>query len=101
MFLFPETLESALERFEDRVKYFITSIDKTSISGDLYTLGLRKSSGKVVVDNLEDIPEDFKITKVTIDADKKKLKEALALGVDIKGARVEYEPTLMKKIKTT
>lgn len=93
-------LEKNLEDFETRVKAFIRALDRDKIEGDLYTLGFRKSAGRVIVNDLDALPEEYKTTKVTIDADKKKLKETLALGIEVPGAVIEYEPSLTRKIKT-
>lgn len=92
-------LERGLERFEDRIKTFVKTIEKEKLDGDLYSISLRKSTGKVIVNDLDAIPEEYKVTKVVVDADKKKLKETLSLGIDIPGAVIEYEPTLKLSVK--
>lgn len=38
--------------------------------------------------NLEEIPEEFKRTKVTVDADKTAIKKAIKAGTDVPGAEV-------------
>jgi hypothetical protein len=86
--------ETALERLEERTLTFISDLGKESTEGNLYSLGKRKTSGRVVVDDLEALPQEYKTTKVVIDADKKALKDVLALGVDVPGAKIVYEPTL-------
>jgi len=47
---------------------------------------------RVVINDENLIPDDFKVTKIEID--KQKLKEALKSGVEIKGATLENNETL-------
>lgn len=93
-----KALEKAIVRFEDRVKYFLRATQKESIKGDIYTLGLRKTAGRVVIEDMDALPAEYKTEKITIDADKTKIKNTLNLGLPVPGARLDVEPSLKKSI---
>ena len=56
-------------------------------------LKLRKSSS-VQVDDVNSLPKEFKVTKVTEQADKKAIKEALNSGAEIEGCSILTKETL-------
>lgn len=48
-----------------------------------------RKSEKVVIDDLEKLPEEYVRTKVTREADKTNIKKALKEGIEIEGCRLE------------
>ena len=81
---------------------------KTSLSTACQTLGFEKIEGihakisfrkseKTVIDNLEEIPQEYKIEKVTYTADKTKIKEALKSGLNVSGAHLEENKSIQIK----
>lgn len=57
------------------------------IETPLNKFGIRKSSSVEVLD-VNELPKEYKVVKVTEQADKKKIKEALQNGVEIKGCTI-------------
>ena len=81
---------------------------KTSLSTACQTLGFEKIEGihakisfrkseKTVIDNLEEIPQEYKVEKVTYTADKTKIKEALKSGLNVSGAHLEENKSIQIK----
>ncbi len=93
-----KTLENAIERFEERIKYFMREVQKDKLTGDIYTLGFRKTAGRVVIEDMEALPPEYKVEKVSIEPDKTKIKNALNLGLPVPGAHLDTEPSLKKSI---
>jgi len=52
-----------------------------------HTFGTRKSSS-IEVDNVNSLPSEYKVVKVTEQADKKALKEAIKAGEEIEGVEL-------------
>lgn len=92
-------LEKNRDRFHESIIGFIQALGKEKLDGEIYSICLRKSPGKVFVDKADAIPTEYQIIKTVVDIDKKKIKEAIGIGIDVPGARVEYEPGLQLKIK--
>jgi len=53
----------------------------------LHKFGIRKSTS-VEVDDVNNLPDKFKVVKVTEQADKKAIKEALQSGEEVAGCRI-------------
>lgn len=56
---------------------------------DKNTFTVRKGSVSVVIDNEDLLPDELVDTTVVVAPDKKKIKEAIEAGVEIKGAHLE------------
>jgi len=78
------------DRLLDAVKLF------GEFQAGTLTFGTRKSE-TVIVEDVNNLPKDYKITKVTESADKLKLKSALRKGEEIEG--VSLQSNLNLKIK--
>ena len=76
---------NAIERMKKTIKdaMILHGIDK--IQGDLINLSLRKSPASVVVENEDQIPDDYKIEQPK-KLDKKAVVDALKKGFEVKGA---------------
>ena len=53
------------------------------------TLTVRKGSVSVVIDNVDQLPDELVDVATVVAPDKKKIKEAIEAGEDIKGAHLE------------
>lgn len=94
-----ERHEAALDALKGRILQLLDICEGGTLTGDLYTLKMRKSGGKVVVHNEDEIPAKYKIIKQSEVVDKKLMLQDLKLGVKIEGADIAYEPTLSKGVR--
>lgn len=97
-----------IERLEDIKKRYDTLVDKIyyNLSKACKCLGVVKIEGmhaaisfqkseRIVVDNLEDIPCEFKTIKTEVYADKRKIKEVIKNGGYVDGAHLEEHRNLI------
>lgn len=89
-----EALLSRADQLKAYVKESMVELGKKKIESDLFTLSLRKSSGKVVINDESLIPECYRRVKMTSSPDKTWIKEALKDGVEVEGAELVKEHTL-------
>lgn len=92
-----EALLSRADQLKGYVKESMEELGKKKIESDLFTLSLRKSSGKVVIKDESLIPECYRRVKMTSAPDKTWIKEALKDGVEVEGAELVKEHTLQIK----
>ena len=105
-----EEIDREIERLtaiKDKVDNTVGRL-KTSLSTACQTLGFEKIEGihakisfrkseKTVIDNLDEIPQEYKVEKVTYTADKTKIKEALKSGLNVSGAHLEENKSIQIK----
>ena len=77
------------DRLKEYLRYQLSRLNQSTVETDLHTVFLRKGAMRVVVDDLEALPEDYQ--RVTVEADKSGLKSALK-DADIPGAHLERGP---------
>jgi len=101
-----EFLDKEIKRLQARKKMIERNKEnlKSLLALTLYQAGITKlktpkatfyfapTPPRVVINDENLIPDDFKVTKIEID--KQKLKEALKNGIEIKGATLESNETL-------
>ena len=91
-------LRKAAERIVDRLDYGLLEAQKTF--GDyevgLTTITTRKSES-ITVEDVNALPKEFKVVKVTESADKKALKEAIKGGAKIEGVELVVNHNLRIK----
>lgn len=92
-----EALLSRADQLKSYVKESMENLGKKKIESDLFTLSLRKSSGKVVINDESLIPECYRRVKMTTAPDKTLIKQALEDGVEVEGAELIKEHTLQIK----
>lgn len=92
-----EALLSRADQLKSYVKESMENLGKKKIESDLFTLSLRKSSGKVVINDEALIPECYRRVKMTTAPDKTLIKQALEDGVEVEGAELIEEHTLQIK----
>lgn len=94
-----ERAKSAKARAESFKNYIALSMHKngeSEFSTSRCKLTFRKSK-KVVIDNLEQIPNKYIITKTEHSADKKEIKKALDSGEQISGVHIEETDNIQIK----
>ena len=98
-----ERLQAIGEKYDKLIDRLSVNLAKScielgfeKIEGMHAAISFRKSE-KVVIDDLEKLPYEFKTLKTTVSADKKKLKEAIKNGEIIDGAHIEENKNLQIK----
>lgn len=79
--------QNASERLKERIKQAMILFGKDEIKTPLIKLSFRKSES-VIVKDVNALPNDYKTIKVTEQADKLKIKEALKNGEKIEGCEI-------------
>ncbi len=91
---------SKCKNYADRLKeYLKINLEKcniTKINGSEFSITIRNSPGTIVIDNANELPEDF-ITGILIQADKLKIKKAIKDNIDVPGAHMESGTTIIIK----
>ena len=88
--------EKQVENLKSYLFGFTQKVEGKEIKGGIFTVSIKKNPPSVVVDDLEAIPEEYKKTKVTVEADKTILKKALKNG-KVAGVHLEQKESLSIK----
>jgi hypothetical protein len=87
----------AKERKAENIKNYLAMIlDGEKFESPRVACSWRKSES-VAIDDAERLPEEYTISKVTVQPDKAKIKEAIKSGAEIDGARLEVKNNLQVK----
>lgn len=86
--------EGHVERVKDRIREAMRAMNASELAGNLYKFQLRKSQPKLVIDDENKIPDEFKMVVQTTVLDKERVKAALVDGFDVPGAHVESNGSL-------
>lgn len=93
-----ERIEKAIEnnekRIKDRIKDAMTAIGKNEIKTDLHTFKIQNNGGVQPLVITGDVPDKY--TKVVIDADIMKIREALSNGEQLDFAHLEPRGTHLR-----
>ncbi|PWI82097.1 hypothetical protein DEO48_00640 [Enterobacter sp. CGMCC 5087] len=98
-----KTVDEEVKRLSDRKKSFDTQAKNLkayilqclqaaqlkNFKTERNTLTVRKGSVSVVIDNVDQLPDELVDVATVVAPDKKKIKEAIEAGEDIKGAHLE------------
>jgi len=85
------------DSLKDRMKFAMVSTEKQEMTGDDFRFKLAKTSGKLIINSEENIPDEFTTEIITTEINKPGLKAALASGdLEIDGVWIEKEPSLRK-----
>ena len=71
------------------------AMEVKKIETHLGNMTVRKGAGKVIVDDLTKIPEEYRVTKVEIREDRTAIKKAIKDGQEIPGAHLLIEDSLV------
>lgn len=74
----------------------LLKLGKSRIDGVKATISFREST-QTIIEDLEALPEEFKKAKITFEADKTRIKQAIERGFEVKGARLEKKKNLQVK----
>lgn len=85
--------KTQIKNKEDSLKeYLRMNMERTGISKiscPLFSITCAKGREVAVVDQADELPDDYVSVKTSIEPDKKKITDDLKAGVDIPGARLE------------
>ena len=91
-----KTRENASERLKANIKHAMELFNIDEIKTPLVKINFRKSEA-VEVDDVNQLPAPYKVVKVTEQADKVAIKEAIKNGADIPGCRIVANRNLQIK----
>jgi hypothetical protein len=91
-----KTRENASERLKANIKHAMELFNIDEIKTPLVKINFRKSEA-VEVDDVNQLPAPYKVVKVTEQADKVAIKEAIKNGADIIGCRIATHRNLQIK----
>ena len=91
-----KTRENSIERLKTVLTFAMNTYEVDEIKTPLIKINFRKSES-VEVEDINELPQMFKVVKLTESADKNKIKEALKLGEQIKGCSIKINNNLQIK----
>jgi chaperonin cofactor prefoldin len=91
-----ETIENGLDRLKTSLSQAMILNGMTEIKCDTLKASFRKSESVEIID-FEKLPDNFKRTKIVMEADKIKIKEAIKNGEIVNGAEIVTNQNLQIK----
>ncbi len=88
--------ENAIERLKATLTYAMNTFEVPEIKTPLIKINFRKSESVIVMD-VNDLPAEYKVVKVTEQADKVKIKDALKKGEQILGCELVINQNIQIK----
>lgn len=71
------------------------AMEVKKIETHLGNMTVRKGTGKVIIDDLTKIPEEYRVTKIEVREDRTAIKKAIKDGQEIPGAHLLIEDSLV------
>lgn len=81
--------KSAEERLKERLKWGMREMDVDEVAGETYRFKLSKLKPKVIIDDSEVVPDEFKEKVIEFKIVKDKISDALKAGKNIPGVHSE------------
>lgn len=91
-----KTREKAIERLKANIEMAMNTFDVDKIETPLIKISFRKSES-VEVEDVNNLPNEFKVIKLTETADKLKIKDAIKSGILIEGCSIKTNRNLQIK----
>ena len=88
--------EKTIQRLKDTIEMAMNTFEVDKIETPLIKISFRKSESVEVTD-VNDLPNEFKVIKLTESADKLKIKDALKSGMFISGCSIKTNRNLQIK----
>ena len=89
----------SLLKHRDWLKEYIRQnmefVGRQKVEGSLFTVRVQNTAPSVLVPNVDDLPQQFTVTKSNAYADKGKIKEALLAGEEVPGATLVKGTTVV------
>lgn len=96
-----QALKKRVEKGADSVASYLEAAMKkvgtVKIQGVSANISIQKNPPKTVIDDQTLIPDEYLVTKTTVDADKTKIKQAILSGREVPGAHIEQEEKIRIK----
>lgn len=80
-----KAFKSAQERLKERMRWVLTQREDKSLQGQISRFFLARATPRVEI-NLENLPDEYKVSKIEISADRAKVESALKAGKIVPGA---------------
>jgi hypothetical protein len=91
-----KTREKAIERLKANIEMAMITFEVDKIETPLIKISFRKSES-VEVENVNQLPNEYKVIKVTESADKLKIKDAIKAGETIEGCSIKTNRNIQIK----
>ena len=91
-----KTREKAIERLKANIELAMNTFEVDKIETPLIKISFRKSES-VEVEDVNQLPNEFKVIKLTETADKFKIKDAIKAGVEIIGCYLKTNRNIQIK----
>lgn len=85
------------ERMRAYLKREMDATNTTEVDGKILKLKIQKNPPRVEVENEDEVPNDYKTSKVIVSIDKDAIKQAHKAGIGVSGTRVIQETRLVIK----
>ena len=84
-----ERRKKADEKADSLIRWLSEALNGAGFCTAKRDVSFRKSPGKLVVEDVNALPEEYTVEDVTVKPDKRKIKEAIRNGTDVPGASIE------------
>ena len=88
-----KTVQNSIKRLQNNLVLYFSMIGKDKADAGIFKMTVGKSKAVNILD-LNISPDDFKRQKVTVEADKKAIKEALEAGETVAGAEIQINKSI-------
>lgn len=89
--------ESRLEKFKEKIKNILEENGIDKFETEVGTLQVRKNPISIEVEDIEKVPDEYKVVKTTVSVDKKKVTDNFkATGELIEGLKINTENTSLQ-----
>lgn len=91
-----KSCSKTIDRLKDNIEYAMNTFEVDKIETPLIKISFRKSES-VEVEDVNQLPNEYKVIKVTEAADKFKIKDAIKAGINIIGCYLKTNRNLQIK----
>lgn len=89
--------ESRLEKFKEKIKNILEENGIDKFETEVGTLQVRKNPISIEVEDIEKVPDEYKVVKTTVSVDKKKVTDNFkSTGELIEGLKINTENTSLQ-----
>ena len=96
-----QAMKTARKNRLDRVRKgyadFLVAVGKKRIETPRGTMTVAAATYSTKVDNIDDLPDEYKRTTIKVEPDLRKIKEAISAGVNVAGAHLEAKQSIRIK----
>lgn len=96
-----DILENKKEWFQNYIKMTMIQNEITELRGDEIRFTLQNNPPSVHIENEERLDTKYKVEKIVVSIDKKKIADTLKRGVEVPGASLRYSQRLVTKANTS